>query len=69
MDPHPLANIFRRSNYDVPIASELSALDYLYEVLLENCESESCDEVLEEEIYKVMHYSSLNESMVAMMLL
>ena len=35
MDPHPLANLFKRSNYDEPIASELSALDYLYEVLLE----------------------------------
>ena len=46
MDPHPLANIFKRSYYDEPIASELSALDYLYEVLLEICESESCDEVL-----------------------
>ena len=35
MDPHPLANLFRRSNYDEPISSDLSALDYLYEVLLE----------------------------------
>src|SRR3990170_5693270 len=61
MDPHPLANLFKRSNYDVPIASELSALDYLYEVLLENHESENCDEVLEEEIYKVIHDSSLKE--------
>ena len=33
MDPHPLANIFKRSNYDEPIASVLSALDYLYEVI------------------------------------
>ena len=57
MDPHPLANLFKRSNYDEPIASELSALDYLYEVLLENCESENCYE----EIYKVIHDSSLNE--------
>ena len=39
MDPHPLANIFKRSNYDEPIASELSALDYLYEVLLKIRES------------------------------
>ena len=39
MDPHPLANLFKRSNYNEPIASELSALDYLYEVLLEICES------------------------------
>ena len=34
MDPHPLANLFKTSNYDEPIASELSTLDYLYEVLL-----------------------------------
>ena len=34
MDPHPLANLFKRSNYDEPIASELSSLDYLYEVFL-----------------------------------
>jgi hypothetical protein len=57
MDPHPLANLFKKSNYDEPIASELSALDYLYEVLLENRESENCYE----EIYKVIHDSSLNE--------
>ena len=37
MDPHPLANLFKRSNYDEPIASEFCALDYLYEVLLEIC--------------------------------
>ena len=43
MDPHPLANLFKRSNE--PIASELSALDYLYDVLLEIHESENCDEV------------------------
>ena len=61
MDPHPLANIFKRSNYVEPIASELSALDYLYEVLLEIRESENCDEVLKEEIYEVIHDSSLNE--------
>ena len=35
MDPHPLANLFKRSNYDEPIASEFCALYYLYEVLLE----------------------------------
>ena len=46
MDPHPLANLFKRSNYDEPIASELCALDYVYEVLLEIPESENCDEVL-----------------------
>ena len=50
MDPHPLANLFKRSNYNEPIASELSALDYLYEVLFEIRESENCDEVLKEEI-------------------
>ena len=61
MHPHPLANIFKRSNYDEPIDSELSSLDYLYEVLFEIHESENCDEVLKEEIYKVIHDSSLNE--------
>src|SRR3989337_1030953 len=61
MDPHSLANLFKRSNYDEPIASELSSLDYLYEVLLEIYESENCDEVLNEGIYKVVHDSSLNE--------
>ena len=61
MDPHPLANLFKRSNYDEPIDSELSSLDYLYDVLLEIYESENCDEVLNEEIYKVIHDSSLNE--------
>ena len=43
MDPHPLANLFKRSSYDEPIASEFCALDYLYEVLLEIRESENCD--------------------------
>ena len=57
MDPHPLANIFKSSNYDEPTASELSSLDYLYEILLENRESKNCDE----EIYEVIHDSSLNE--------
>ena len=61
MYPHPLANLFKRSNYDEPIASELSALDYLYEVLLEIRESENCDEVLNEEICELIHDSSLNE--------
>src|SRR6266566_8735952 len=61
MGPHPLANIFKRPNYDEPIASELSALDYLYEVLFENHESENFVEVLKEEIYKVIHDSSLIE--------
>ena len=61
MDPHPLANLFKRSNYDEPIASELSALDYIYKVLLKNHESENYDEVLKEKVYKVIHDSSLNE--------
>ena len=61
MGPHPLANLFKRSNYDELIASELSALDYLYEVLLEIRESENCDQVLKEQIYEVIHDSSLNE--------
>src|SRR6266516_1528368 len=61
MDPHTLDNIFKRSNYDEPIASELSALDYLYEVLLEIRESKNCDEVLKEQIYEVIHDSFLNE--------
>ena len=56
MDAHPLANIFKRCDHDEPIASELSALDYLYEVLLEVQESENCDE----EIYEVIHDISLN---------
>ena len=47
MDPHPLANLSKRPNYHEPIASDLSALDYLYEVLLEFHESGNCDEVLE----------------------
>ena len=50
MDPHPLANLFKTSNYDEPIASELSALDYLYEVFLEIRESKNCDEMLYEVI-------------------
>ena len=57
MDPHPLANLFKRSNYDEPIASEFCALDYLYEVLLEIRESENCDKVL----YGVIHDVSLNK--------
>ena len=59
MDPHPLANLFKRSNYDEPIA-RFCALDYLYEVLLEIRKSENCDE----EIYKEIHDSSLNKSMI-----
>ena len=61
MDPHPLGNLFKTSNYDEQISSELSALDYLYEVLLENHQPENCDEVLKEEIYKVIHDNSFNE--------
>ena len=57
MDPHPLANLFKRSNYDEPIASEFCALDYLYEVLLEIRESENCDKVL----YGVIHDESLSK--------
>ena len=57
MDPHPLANLFKRSNYVEPIASELCALDYLYDVLLEIRESKNCDE----EIYEEFHDSSLNK--------
>ena len=64
-DPHPLANIFKRSNYDEPIASELSALDYLYEVLLEIRESENCDEIL----YEAIHDRYLNKSMISMIFL
>ena len=56
MDPHPLANLFKRSNFDEPIASEFCALYYVYEVLLEIRESENCDEVF----YEVIHDKSLN---------
>ena len=62
-------NLFKRSNYDEPIASEFCALDYLYEVLLEIRESENCDEVLDEEIYEVIQDSSLNEKHDYMVLL
>ena len=58
MDPHPLANLFKRSNYVEPIASELRALDYLYGVLLEIYESKNCEELLKE---KVIHDSLLNK--------
>ena len=50
MDPHPLANLCKRYNYDEQISSDLSALDYLYEVLLEIRESKNCDGVLYEAI-------------------
>ena len=54
LDPTYLENV---QNYVEPISSELSALDYLYEVLLEIRESEKCDEVL----YEVIHDRSLNK--------
>lgn len=57
MDPHPLANLFKRPIYVERIASELRALDYLCGVLLEMRESESRDE----EIHEVIHGGSLNE--------
>ena len=57
MDPHPLANLFKRSNYDEPNSSDLSALDYLYEALLEIRESENYDE----EIYEEIQDNSLNK--------
>ena len=57
MDPHPLANHFKRSNYDEPIASEFCALDYLYKLLPEIRKSEKRDEVL----YEVTHDRSLNK--------
>ena len=57
MDPHPPANLFKRYNYDEPITNELSAQDYLYEVLLEIRESDNCDEVL----YEVIPDRSLNK--------
>src|SRR3954463_176669 len=47
MDPHPLANLFKRSNYDEKIPSDLDALDYLYKVL--------------PEIREVTHDRSLNK--------
>ena len=57
MDPHPLANLFKRPTIVERIASELRTLDYLYGVLLEMRESENC----EEEIYEVIHEGSLDE--------
>ena len=38
MDPDPVANLFKRSNYEEPIPSDLGALDYLYKVLPKICE-------------------------------
>ena len=57
MDPHPLANLFKRSNYDEPISSDLSALDYLCDILLQIRESGRCDELL----YEAIHDRSLNK--------
>ena len=57
MDPHPLANLFKGSNYDEPIPSDLDALDYLYKLLPEIRKSENRDEVL----YEVIHDRSLNK--------
>ena len=57
MDPHPLSKLFKRYNYGEHIASELSALDCLYEVLLEIRESEKCDELL----YEAIQDRSLNK--------
>ena len=57
MDPHLLANLFKRSNYDDPIPSNFGTLDYLYEVLLEIRESENCDKVP----YGVIPVGSLNK--------
>ena len=34
MDRHPLANLFKRSNYDEPIVSEFCALDYFMKFCL-----------------------------------
>ena len=45
MDPHPLANLFKGSNYDEPIPSDLDALDYLSKLLPEVRKSENHDEV------------------------
>ena len=61
MGTHPLVNLIKISNYHEPIATELSSLDYLYEVLLDNLEFENYDEVLKEEIHEVIHDSSFNE--------
>ena len=56
MDPHPLANLFKRSNYDEPIPSDLDALDYLYKLLPGIRKSEN-----REVLYEVTHDRSLNK--------
>ena len=55
MYPHPLANLFKGSNYDEPIPSNLDALDYLYKFLPEIRKSESCDEVLHDRSLNKKH--------------
>ena len=55
MDPHPLADLFKRSNYDEPIPSDLDALDYLYKLLPEIHKSENCDEVLHDRSLNKKH--------------
>ena len=57
MDPDPLANLFKRFNYDEPIPSDLDALDYFYKLFPKTHRSENCDEVL----YEVIHDRSLNK--------
>ena len=55
MDPHPLANLFKRSNYDEPIPSDLDALDYLYKLFPETRKYENCDEVLHDRSLNKKH--------------
>src|SRR3954464_13410542 len=55
MDPHPLANLFKRSNYDEPIPCDLDALAYLYKLLPEIHKSENCDEVLHDRSLNKKH--------------
>jgi len=57
MDPHPLANLFKRPTRVEQIASELRAIDYFFGVLRKMRESENC----EEEIHEVIHEGSLDE--------
>ena len=65
MDPHPIANLFKRSNYGEPTSSDLSAVDYHLDVLLVIRESKNHDE----EIYEEIHDSSLKKSIIVMILL
>ena len=57
MDPHPLANLFKRPTRVEQIASELREIDYFFGVLRNMRESENC----EEEIHEVIHEGSLDE--------